>query len=145
MPYHESTYSGDDDYHINCTGDCVVGDEVRFERAVFSGSLRRPTFDGFEMVTAKIVKDSYGRAKQQHTFTLETEDGDNIRIKGRNLYRNGVYRKSWEDESARKLSVAEKHQRGDAARTERRQRRERDIEERFYPGGERFDKHRRRR
>lgn len=135
MPYHESTFSGDDDYHIKCTEDVVVVDEVRFERAVFSVSYRRPTFDGFEMVTAKIVKDSYGRDKQQHTFTLETEDGDKIRIKGRNLYKNGVYRKPWEDESERKLSVDEKHQRGDAARSERRQRREREIEERFYPGG----------
>ena len=127
MPYHESTYSGDDDYHINCTGDCVVGDEVRFERAVFSGSFRRPTFVGFEIITAKIVNDSYGPDKQQHTFSLKTEDGDNILIKGRNLYRNGVYRKPWEDEAARDIIVDEKHKRGDAARTERRLRREREI------------------
>ena len=130
MPYQDSTYSGDSDYSINCTGDCVVGDEVRFERATFTGSYRKPRFDGFEMVTAQIVNDSYGQHKQQHTFTLETEDGEKILIKGRNLYRNKVYRKPWENEEERKMKADEKHERGDEAREDRELRREREINDR---------------
>ena len=130
MPYHDSTYSGDSDYNLNCTGDCVVGDEVRFERATFTGSFRKPKFDGFEMVTARIVNDSYGQHKQQHTFTLETEHGEKILIKGRNLYRNKVYRKPWENEEVRKMKADEKHERGDEARADRELRREREINDR---------------
>lgn len=48
MSYHDSTYSGDDEYSANCTGDAVRGDQVRFERATFSGSYRSPKFAGFE-------------------------------------------------------------------------------------------------
>lgn len=110
------------DYPIPCTGDCVVGDEVTFERATFTGSWRKPRFAGNETITGKIVKDSYGRDKQQHTFTLELGDGSKLCIKGRNLYRNGTYRKPWADESHRHEATAEKHQRGDRARVQRDQR-----------------------
>lgn len=67
MTYENSIYSGDAEFTINCTGDAVVGDEVRFERATFSGSFRNAKFAGFEMITGKIIRDSYGRDKQQHT------------------------------------------------------------------------------
>jgi len=119
MTYHDSTYTGDDDYSINCTGDAVTGDEVRFERAVFSGSFRNPKFAGFELITGTIIRDSYGRDKQQHTFTLMLDDGTKLRIKGRNLYRNGVWRKPWADESQREATADEKHARGAQARAER--------------------------
>jgi len=119
MGYQVATYKGDDEYTTNCTGDVCVGDEVRFERATFTGSYRNAKFAGFEMVTGKIIGDSYGAAKQQHTFTLELEDGSTTRIKGRNLYANGVYRKEWEDEGARNMALDEKHGRGDAARAAR--------------------------
>jgi len=89
---------------------------VRFERATFSGSFRNAKFAGFETVTGKIVKDSYGKDKQQHTFTLALEDGSELRIKGRNLYANGTYRKLWADESRRRAAAEEKHARGDSAR-----------------------------
>lgn len=60
----------------------LVGDSVRFERAVFTGSYRKPVFAGFELMTGKIVFDSYGSEKQQHTFTLRLDDGKKMLIKG---------------------------------------------------------------
>lgn len=117
-----STYRGDAEHSIECTGDAVVGDEVCFERAMFSGSYHRPQFAGFERVTGTIEADSYGEAKQQHTFTIETAAG-RIRIKGRNLYRNRVWRRPWTDETERTEAATEKHERGDAARAERDERR----------------------
>ena len=119
MAYEVSRYSGDDDYPICCTGDAVVGDEVRFERAEFGGSFRKPVFLRFVLVTAKIVADSYGADKQQHTFTLQLPEGTKSRIKGRNLYRETVWRKPWADESKRRLVADEKHLRGDGARAQR--------------------------
>lgn len=106
------------DFSISATGDAVVGDHVKFERATFTGSFRNAKFAGNEIVQGKIIKDSYGADKQQHTFTLRTRSGV-IRIKGRNLYANGVQRKQWANESLRKMAVDEKHSRGDAARTMR--------------------------
>lgn len=122
MSCNESTYVGDTDFTINCTGDAVNGDEVRFERATFTGSFRNAKFAGFEMITGKIVRDSYGRDKQQHTFTLELADGSSLCIKGRNLYKSGVWRKPWTDETARHAAVDEKHARGDRARAVREHR-----------------------
>ena len=119
MAFEKSTYTGDSTYTIDTTGDCVVGDEVSFERATFSGSFRSAKFAGFELVQGRIVADSYGRDKQQHTFTIELMDGSKIRIKGRNLYANGVYRKAWADESRRLQAAEEKHVRGARARQAR--------------------------
>lgn len=106
-------------FTINCTGDCVVGDFVQFERAVFTGSYRRPRFSHNETVEGEIIRDSYGAAKQQHTFKIRKLDGVEFHIKARNLYRNGTMRKPWADESKRKQALQEKHQRGDAARAAR--------------------------
>ncbi len=119
MTFQISTYNGDKIYSINTTGDCVVGDEVSFERATFTGSFRNAKFDGFELIQGKIVNDSYGRDKQQHTFTIELLDGSKMMIKGRNLYANGTYRKLWVDESIRGLVADEKHSRGAKARAGR--------------------------
>lgn len=124
MSYETSNYAGDEIYSVRCTGDAVVGDEVRFERATFTGSFRNAKFAGFETVTGKIVKDSYGKDKQQHTFTLALDDGSELRIKGRNLYANGTYRKLWADESCRRAAADEKHARGDVARATRASHRE---------------------
>lgn len=122
MTYETSNYNGDNLYSVRCTGDAVVGDEVRFERATFSGSFRNAKFAGFELITGKIIKDSYGKDKQQHTFTLALSDGTELRIKGRNLYANGTYRQMWADESARRQAADEKHARGDSARAVRAER-----------------------
>jgi len=130
MSFETSTFKGDEIYTVNTTGDCVVGDEVCFERATFTGSFRNATFSGFELVKGVIVNDSYGRDKQQHTFTITLLDDSKIKIKGRNLYKNGVFRKPWTDESKRRLVADEKHVRGSNARHERELRLEEDA---FFP------------
>ena len=119
MSFQASTYAGDSTYPIDTTGDCVVGDEVSFERATFSGSFRNAKFAGYELVQGKVVAESYGRDKQQHTFTIETLDGSKIKIKGRNLYANGLWRKAWAGEGCRLLAAEEKHVRGAGARQAR--------------------------
>jgi len=101
---------------IDCTGNCCVGDEIIFERAVFSGNYFKPKFSHFETIEGKIIKDSYGAEKQQHTFTILKVDGDKMRIKGRNLYKRGVKRKIWKDENKRKEVLDEKYKRGNEAR-----------------------------
>lgn len=124
MPYQKSEYAGDDVYKIDCTGDCVVGDKICFERALFSGSFKSPKFDGFEKVQGEIISDSYGSGKQQHTFTIQIENGEKTKIKGRNLYKNGAFRQPWVNEKEREAKLEEKHARGDAARAARDQRKE---------------------
>lgn len=130
MPYQQSSFTGDATHTIPCTGDCVVGDKVAFERATFSGSRTRPKFAGFQLVAGEIVADSYGSDKQQHTFTIRLADGSTTRIKGRNLYANGTYRAVWPDEAQRSGVAQEKHQRGDAARAQRSRR----LQEGSYAG-----------
>jgi hypothetical protein len=115
-------FKGDKTYKIDCTGDACVGDEVRFSRAKFRGSWRNPKFDGYELVTGKIINDSYGSQRQQHTFTILLEDGEKTLIKGRNLYANGLYRKRWKKEDDRKSALHEKHERGSLARSARDER-----------------------
>ena len=110
-------------FTINCTGNCVVGDFVQFERAVFTGSYRNAKFSHNETVEGEIIRDSYGAEKQQHTFTIQLPNGKTTRIKGRNLYRNGTMRKPWADENERLEALREKHARGDAARAARYSRR----------------------
>lgn len=125
--YSISDYKGDKTYSIECTGDCVVGDEVRFDQAILVGTFPNAKFEGFHRVTARIIKDSYGLAKQQHTFTLLViDDSDGIKcpdtkliIKGRNLYRQGTWRKPWSDEGRRVAAADEKHTRGAVARKAR--------------------------
>lgn len=124
--YSEPDFNGDIEYKINCTGDVVVGDEVRFQKVVFTGNYKNPKFSHFELVTGRVVKDNYGDYKQQHTFTLELPDGSRTLIKGRNLYRNGCWRKPWENEADRQTALDEKHVRGDSARSDRAYRRETD-------------------
>lgn len=116
MTFPEAKFKGDDNYRINCTGDCVTGDKIKFERAVFTGSYRNAKFPHFEEVEGEIIKESYGEVKQQHTFTIKKIDGTAMRIKGRNLYKNGIWRKSWDEESKRKVVLKEKHDRGSRAR-----------------------------
>ena len=117
-----------DTYCIDCTGDAVVGDKVRFDEAVFGGSHRRPNFLGLRTIEAEITADSYGAAKQQHTFSMTViasegydpiEPGTKIRRKGRNVYRRTTWRVPWDDESAREEVAEEKHARGDDARIAR--------------------------
>lgn len=118
-------------FTIDCTGDAVTGDVILFAEAVFGGSYRKPRFLGERRVIAEIVADSYGAARQQHTFTLTVIDSDGydplprgLRTtrKGRNVYKDGTKRTPWPDEAARRREAGEKHARGDAARAARDER-----------------------
>lgn len=118
-------------YTMNCTGDACRGDIILFTEAVFGGSHRSPKYLGDRRIAARIVKDSYGADKQQHTFSLEIIDSDGqdalkpgtkTTRKGRNIYRNGTQRQPWANEDDRREVLDEKHARGDEAREERRMR-----------------------
>jgi hypothetical protein len=129
-----------DSFTLDCTGDVVVGDTILFTEAVWAaykpqGRFRRkskPQPLGERTIIAEVVNDSYGAAKQQHTFTLlvlESEGYEPLQPqtkttrKGRNIYRNGVKRLHWEDEATRRMACDEKHVRGNNARGMRAARR----------------------
>lgn len=80
---------------------------------------------GKRTIAGRITKESYGAAKQQHTFTVEVFWSKGIKklaplfpllVKGRNLYKMRTYRQRWKNESERLVVLAEKHKRGAAAR-----------------------------
>ncbi|XP_028752104.1 zinc finger CCCH domain-containing protein 62-like isoform X2 [Neltuma alba] len=117
----------------NCKGDACTGDVVLFEQNVYemfsvaSRSASGPPC-GKSIVAGRIVKESYGAAKQQHTFTIEVlwSKGEKLLpplypllIKGRNLYRLKTLRQRWDDEGKRQKILMEKHSRGNAARANR--------------------------
>lgn len=110
------------------TDDVVTGDMICWTETVFEGSYRRAKPVGERKITAIVKRDSYGAAKQQHTFTLEVvecsgrdpiEVGARIWRKGRVIYRNGVERCLWWNETNRIIAADEKHARGDEAREQR--------------------------
>ncbi|CAI0418969.1 unnamed protein product, partial [Linum tenue] len=118
---------------VNCKGDACMGDIVLFEQNVYdmynvaSRSATGPPC-GKRTVAGKIVKESYGAAKQQHTFTVEVlwSKGEKplpplhpLLIKGRNLYRLKTLRQKWKDEEERTRVLMEKHSRGSLARSDR--------------------------
>jgi hypothetical protein len=113
-------------------GDVVTGDTIRFTESVFGGSYRKPRYLGQRAVRAEVTRDSYGGAKQQHTFTLRVirstgfeciETGKLIRRKARNVYKGEPERLRWADNVERDNVAAEKHERGGAARAARDERR----------------------
>jgi len=105
MQDRNSTYAGDTAYSIKCDHDVTVGDEVQFMRAVFNGSYPHTEYAGLEMVTGKVIGESIcdNDGKRKHTFTIETQVGKKTRITGKNLYKNGVWRKPWKDEFMRTM------------------------------------------
>ncbi|KAG9450848.1 hypothetical protein H6P81_010813 [Aristolochia fimbriata] len=116
---------------INCTGDVCRGDVVLFRQRVYRKfDLARKGGDviGKRTVAGRVVKESYGAAKQQHTFTVEVlwSKGPQslpplfpLLVKGRNLYRLKTFRQLWDDEVERHKVLAEKHKRGGEARLTR--------------------------
>ncbi|GAV61415.1 zf-CCCH domain-containing protein/SAP domain-containing protein [Cephalotus follicularis] len=120
-------------FALNCTGDACTGDVVMFEQNVYemyniaSRSANGPPC-GTRIIAGRIVKESYGAAKQQHTFTIEVLWSSGVKplpplhpllIKGRNLYRLKTLRQRWEDEGERHKILMEKHSRGSLARSVR--------------------------
>ncbi|WCJ39363.1 SAP domain-containing protein [Euphorbia peplus] len=121
---------------LNCKGDACTGDVVMFEQNVYemfsiaSRSASGPPI-GTRIIVGRIVKESYGAAKQQHTFTIEVlwSKGEKplpplhpLLIKGRNLYRLKTLRQKWDDEGERQKVLLDKHSRGSLARSARESR-----------------------
>ena len=96
------------------SGDACTGDEVFFAQIMWGGSYKRPKFLGLELKEGKILKESYGAKRQQHTFTIENEEGK-FTIKGRNLYQYGTF--ALPRGKKRVAVLEEKHKRGCAARS----------------------------
>uniref|UniRef100_A0A0E0QYL6 C3H1-type domain-containing protein n=1 Tax=Oryza rufipogon TaxID=4529 RepID=A0A0E0QYL6_ORYRU len=69
----------------------------------------------------RIIKESYGTKKQQHTFTgyKPWPPLHPLLIKGRNLYKDKTMRQPWLDEEERNRALQEKHARGYVARKTR--------------------------
>ncbi|XP_073041098.1 uncharacterized protein [Primulina eburnea] len=116
-------------FTINCTGDVCKGDVVLFNQRVyesFNKMRRHGNVLGRRTVVGRIVKESYGAAKQQHTFTVEVLWSKGTKklaplspllVKGRNLYKMKTFRQCWKNEGERLNILAEKHMRGAAARS----------------------------
>ncbi|KAL4196585.1 hypothetical protein AMTRI_Chr04g246880 [Amborella trichopoda] len=93
---------------INCRGDVCTGDVVLFTQRIYekfdkirSGGAERPI--GHRTVAGRVVKESYGAHKQQHTFTVEVLWSTGLKrlpplfpllVKGRNLYRLKTFRQA---------------------------------------------------
>lgn len=134
MTYELSSYLGDTVYCIK-EKKAVVGDEICFDRAVFSGgsfyrgrSNGTASFEKFDRLEAVILKEKYSD-RGQHTFTLNILkcNGEPVNyktlIKGRNLYSNGLFRKKWDSESDRAELCEEKKFRSQYASEIRQSRR----------------------
>ena len=112
------------DCSINVMGDICTGDTIVFTESIFAGSFRNPRKIGERKVCANIISESYGKLKQQHTFTLliiESSGVQPLKVgktylrKGRNIHRGDPHRAIWADEALRVRVLAEKHSRGRVA------------------------------
>lgn len=113
-------------FSINCKGDVCRGDAVLFKQKVHEKSGKRHSkCIGKRIVAGKVIKESYGKEKQQHTFTIQVFWSKGVGklpplylllVKGRNLYRMMTFRQPWANEEDRSKALDEKHSRGDAAR-----------------------------
>ncbi|TKW35865.1 hypothetical protein SEVIR_2G403500v4 [Setaria viridis] len=111
---------------INCKGDVCRGDAVLFKQKVYEKSGKRHAkCIGKRIVAGKVIKESYGKEKQQHTFTIQVFWSKGVGklstlhlllVKGRNLYRMMTFRQPWANEAERLKVLEEKHSRGDDAR-----------------------------
>ncbi|XP_010558335.1 PREDICTED: zinc finger CCCH domain-containing protein 62 [Tarenaya hassleriana] len=128
---------------INCKGNVCKGDTILFTQKVyqkFEKMKRSGNLLGTRTVAGKVVKESYGSAKQQHTFTIEvcwSKGGQKLPalhpllVKGRNLYRLRTFRQPWATEEDRLRVLSEKYKRGAAARMARDTRKERKMKSAF--------------
>ncbi|KAF7057080.1 hypothetical protein CFC21_064412 [Triticum aestivum] len=118
---------------LNCKGDACKGDVVMFEQNIYRRKKGDPRgikgrLCGQRTNAGRIIKESYGTAKQQHTFTVEIFWSKGYKpwpplhpllIKGRNLYKDKTMRQPWPDEKERSRVLEEKHARGFQARKSR--------------------------
>ena len=102
--------------------DACQGDLIVWIESEFSGSYRKPKYDGSYARIGMITSDSYGAGKQQHTFSIDMfSDGGAIRKtrrKGRNIYRNACWILN-ADRADRSIALDDKHTRGSEARADR--------------------------
>ncbi|KAK3153610.1 hypothetical protein QOZ80_2BG0178220 [Eleusine coracana subsp. coracana] len=130
---------------LNCKGDACKGDVVMFEQNIYRRKKGAPRevkhLCGQRTNAGRIIKESYGTAKQQHTFTIEILWSKGYKpwsplhpllIKGRNLYKEKTMRQPWTDEEERNTVLKEKHARGFVARKSRASRiQEKEIEKKM--------------
>ncbi|CAI7865549.1 unnamed protein product [Closterium sp. NIES-54] len=116
---------------INCTGDVCRKDVVLFRQRIFKGHSKKSKCLGCRMVAGRVVMESYGEKRQQHTFTVEVIWSTGLQalppmkqllVKGRFLYKHKTFRQRWANEAERIAVIGEKHARGDKARSVRRKR-----------------------
>ncbi|KAL7101313.1 hypothetical protein ACP275_08G047200 [Erythranthe tilingii] len=123
---------------INCTGDVCMGDVVLFKQKVHQNSDKIPRSRSvrWRTVAGRVIKESYGAAKQQHTFTVEVLWSRGTKmldplfpllVKGRNLYKMKTFRQRWKNEEERLEVLSEKHKRGAAARSVRDMRKKKAV------------------
>ncbi|WCJ31090.1 SAP domain-containing protein [Euphorbia peplus] len=122
-------------FGIDCQGDVCEGDVVLFKQHVYAKYNIRTEYQnriGTRTVAGRVIKESYGLAKQQHTFTVEVLWSKlwckrlfgtkklrplfPLLVKGRNLYKLKTLRQLWNDEDERSRVLSEKHRRGADAR-----------------------------
>lgn len=76
--------------------DLTINTKIKLKDAVYIGTYPNASFSHYRNIVGTIIKDSYGRAKGQHTFTILVEESDDddipigkeIKRKGRNVYPN---------------------------------------------------------
>lgn len=96
------------------TTDVVVGDYVAWFEPVFTGSFRNAKLAGYSWNAGRILRDSYGAQSGQHTFTIKTHNGFEIRKKGRTIFNIGCF--LIEEAIDHNEKAEEKHQRGNEAK-----------------------------
>lgn len=73
----------------------AAGVTIAFTDNIWGGNYKRPEFVGSRIVTAKIIRESYGQKTGQHTFSMQVvscvgdqplSPGAKIRRMGRNVY-----------------------------------------------------------
>ncbi|CAI5529209.1 unnamed protein product, partial [Closterium sp. Naga37s-1] len=92
-------------FFINCTGDVCRNDVVLFNQRISTRSISRhekkAMHGEFRLVAGRVVSESYGVKKQQHTFTVEVFWSSGLHalalmmqllVKGRVLYRHKTFR-----------------------------------------------------
>ncbi|CAI7855954.1 unnamed protein product, partial [Closterium sp. NIES-53] len=86
---------------INCTGDVCRKDVVLFRQRIFKGHSKKSKCLGCRMVAGRVVMESYGEKRQQHTFTVEVIWSTGLQalppmkqllVKGRFLYKHKTFR-----------------------------------------------------
>ena len=103
MSFQNSTFRGDGDYSRQVTKNAaVIGDELRFERAIFGRCESTMKFDEFELVTGTVVDITRARASGRLTYTLALLSGEELVIRGLTLFKQPVCRRVWKDEAERR-------------------------------------------